>query len=82
MIRFLLLLGCLLTTPVYAGNNTCSEHQCMAVVDAGSTGSRLHIFSYDLDETNTPIHISEIWVKKPTQDLQQSKRSQTLSMLT
>lgn len=42
----------------------CQQHQCIAVVDAGSTGSRLHIYSYDLDENNTLIHLNEIWNKK------------------
>lgn len=66
MLRFLLFISCfLIVAPeVYAESPSCTEHQCIAVVDAGSTGSRLHIFAYDLDETNTPFHISEIWSKK------------------
>ncbi|VEG89913.1 multidrug DMT transporter permease [Legionella spiritensis] len=48
----------------YAGSLDCREKHCVAVVDAGSTGSRLHVYSYDVDETNTPIHISEKWSKK------------------
>ncbi|WP_028389661.1 multidrug DMT transporter permease [Legionella fairfieldensis] len=42
----------------------CRQHQCVSVVDAGSTGSRLHIYTYDLDKTNTPINIKELWSKK------------------
>ncbi|KTD67880.1 ectonucleoside triphosphate diphosphohydrolase [Legionella steelei] len=66
MLRFVLFLSCffVVVTDVYADPASCTEHQCIAVVDAGSTGSRLHIFAYDLDETNTPSHISEIWSKK------------------
>jgi hypothetical protein len=47
-----------------AAQANCQEHQCMAIVDAGSTGSRFHIYAYDLDSTQTPIHITEIWSKK------------------
>lgn len=66
MLRFLLFISCffVVITDVYADSPSCSEHQCVAVVDAGSTGSRLHVFAYDLDETNTPTHINEIWSKK------------------
>jgi hypothetical protein len=53
-----------MNTNSYAQSNPCSGHHCLAVVDAGSTGSRLHIFSYDVDETKTPININEIWSKK------------------
>lgn len=41
----------------------CQEHQCIAVVDAGSTGSRLHIYTYDL-ENNYPVHINELFSKR------------------
>lgn len=54
----------IVTSDALAQDTTCQEHHCIAVVDAGSTGSRLHIYSYDIDETNTPIHISELWNKK------------------
>lgn len=66
MTRFLMIFSFLfLNTPnAYAQPTPCTEHQCIAVVDAGSTGSRLHVFSYDLDNTNTPINITEIWSKK------------------
>lgn len=66
MVRFWSFFSCflLITSNIYSENNPCVEHQCIAVVDAGSTGSRLHIFSYDQDQTNTPININEIWVQK------------------
>lgn len=49
---------------VNAANDDCLQHQCMAVMDAGSTGTRLHIFSYDFDKSKTPINIKELWAKK------------------
>jgi len=39
------------------------KNHCMAVVDAGSTGSRLHVYSYSLNANNTPVNIQEVWVK-------------------
>ncbi|KTD11791.1 ectonucleoside triphosphate diphosphohydrolase [Legionella gratiana] len=65
MLRVLLFISFLFAiVGVHAESPSCSEYQCIAVVDAGSTGSRAHIFAYDLDETNTPSHIHEIWSKK------------------
>ncbi len=49
---------------VEAASTTCEQQSCVAVVDAGSTGSRLHIYSYDLDSNNNPILIHEQWSKK------------------
>lgn len=34
------------------------------MIDAGSSGSRIHVYSYDLGETNTPENISEKWSKR------------------
>ena len=66
MYRILSIFCCLLmvTSHVYAASPSCSEHQCIAVIDAGSTGSRLHIYAYDMDETNTPVNINEVWNNK------------------
>lgn len=66
MMRLMLFISCffLITSNGYVKTTSCTDHQCIAVIDAGSTGSRLHVFSYDMDETNTPININEIWIKK------------------
>lgn len=66
MLRFLMVLSflVLITPNSYSQTSSCKEHQCIAVIDAGSTGSRLHIYAYDLDSTNSPINIKELWNKK------------------
>lgn len=66
MYRFLIIFSCLFvsTSTTYAEAASCNQHQCIAVIDAGSTGSRAHIYAYDRDETNTPININEVWTKK------------------
>jgi hypothetical protein len=66
MRRTLLLLIslCVVTFTANANNATCQQRHCIAVVDAGSSGSRVHIFAYDLDASNTPTQISELWSKK------------------
>lgn len=56
--------ACLSTTALARTDSPCDSKECIAVVDAGSTGSRLHIYAYERDKTNTPIQIKEIWSKK------------------
>lgn len=50
--------------PAQAATENCEQEQCVAVVDVGSTGSRLHIYSYDLDKNNSAVAITERWAKK------------------
>ena len=49
---------------VYADTAACKQRHCIAVVDVGSTGSRLHLFAYDLNNRQYPIAINELWSKK------------------
>lgn len=67
MTKAAFILICLFSSVVTAATPralSCQQRHCLAVVDAGSTGSRLHIYAYDVDDHNTPIQIDEIWVKK------------------
>jgi hypothetical protein len=61
-LAFILLLP--LSHAGFASNLDCQTHKCTAVIDAGSTKSYLHLYQYDLDDTNTPIHVEEKWSKK------------------
>jgi hypothetical protein len=42
----------------------CQLHRCVAVIDAGSTKSYLHVYQFDLDQSHTPSHIQEIASKR------------------
>jgi hypothetical protein len=66
MTRMLFILFCLFSCLAHAAipDGMCQQHHCVAVVDAGSTGSRLHVYAYDLDEQRKPIQIEQIRSKK------------------
>ncbi len=68
MFRVVFVLFCLFTSAVYAEpvSSVCQQRHCLGVVDAGSTGSRLHIYAYDLDDKKAPVNISQIWINKTT----------------
>lgn len=62
---FFCLSGFLYISSVFSTPTTeCEQQQCVIVIDVGSTGSRLHAYSYDLDKTNSPINITERFSKK------------------
>jgi hypothetical protein len=43
----------------------CQKHSCMIVIDAGSTGSRLHLYAYDQEiATLSADNIQELYVRK------------------
>lgn len=53
-------------SPLMAQNisEPCSKQRCVAIVDAGSTGSRVHLYTYDLDQSNSATNITERWSTK------------------
>lgn len=63
-VRLLGFLALFVSMVVNAANSECQQQQCIAIVDAGSTGSRLHIYAYDVDQTKTPVNVKELWSKK------------------
>lgn len=66
MMRAILILLCLSGNFAFCEpeGKICQLRHCLAIVDAGSTGSRLHIYAYNLDNNNTPFQIDKLWSKK------------------
>lgn len=66
MFRFLVvsLLSLCVSSVAFCKENQCPDSHCIAVIDAGSTGTRFHIYAYTLDATQTPINIKEIWLNR------------------
>ena len=86
MYRILLLVGLLSSSLGFSSSIVCPENQCVAVVNAGNSGSRLHIYSYKLDATDTPSEIKNVFSKKiepgfASINLNQKSINQHLSLL-
>ncbi|PJD92492.1 MAG: multidrug DMT transporter permease [Legionella sp.] len=66
MLRHFFAFCCLiiLNHAVFADDNPCKTKECIAVIDAGSTGSRLHIYAYEDNQHLHPESIKELWNKK------------------
>lgn len=41
-------------------DDVCAEHKCQIIIDAGSSGSRLHLYVYDEDANKDPVNIYEL----------------------
>lgn len=64
MYRILLLIGLFSSSLGFSASIICPENQCVAVIDAGNSGSKLHIYSYKTNTSNTPIEIKTVFSKK------------------
>lgn len=86
MYRILLLIGLLFSSLSFSASIECPENQCVAVVDAGNSGSRLHIYRYEEDASHRPLEIKNIFTKKiepgfASIELNQKSINQYLSLL-
>jgi hypothetical protein len=64
MYRIMLLVSLFLGSMGANAEILCPENRCIAVVNAGNSGSRLYIYSYEVDATNTPYKIKNVLTKK------------------
>ncbi len=86
MYRILLLIGLFSSSFGFSASITCPKNRCIAVVNAGNSGSRLHIYNYEMDGSNTPIDIKNVFSKKiepgfSSVELNQKSINQYLSLL-
>jgi len=65
MRKWLVLLFSLYGSLVTAAElNPCKTNHCMIIVDAGSTGSRMHLYAYEFNVNREPIHVKDVASKK------------------
>jgi hypothetical protein len=86
MYRVLFLIGLFTSSLGFSASVICPGNRCMAVVDAGNTASKLQIYSYDMDPSNTPVKIKKVFSKKiepgfASINLNQKSIDQYLSLL-
>ncbi len=60
----LLLIGLILSLSGFSSSIVCPENRCVAVVDVGNSGSRLQIYSYNIDASNAPYAIKNVFSNK------------------
>lgn len=51
---------------VFAGEDLCAQNNCIVVVDAGSSGTRAHLYSFESDVVDKKQNIRELYTKKLT----------------
>ena len=86
MHRLLLLIGLLLSSIAFSGSDICLEKECIAVINAGNAGSRLHVYQYELDSSGAFRNIKNVLSKKiepglASVELNQSAIDRYLSLL-
>ena len=64
MYRILLFISLFSSSLGFSASIICPENQCIAVVNAGNSSSRLQIYSYKMDASNTPAEIKNVFSKK------------------
>lgn len=64
MCRVLLLIGLILSSSVFSSSTICPNNRCVAVVNAGNSGTRLQIYSYNMDASNAPYDIKNTFSNK------------------
>lgn len=45
-------------------SSVCSTHSCRIIIDAGSSGTRVHLYAYDKDENRDLSNVEELVVNK------------------
>lgn len=78
LLQIIIFSACLFTQANAQNAINCQKKQCIAVVDAGSSGTRLHVYAYKVNERKGSVQISALFEQKINPGISSLENQQAL----